>query len=69
MATPLARDNPDIVDQIPDPETVSRMLAESIRRADLLRSLLRVARRKAAYRSVSPRSVPGGVGRKGVDRG
>jgi hypothetical protein len=40
----------DLIDQIPDPETVRRWLAESIRRCDLLRSLLRVAIRKAAYR-------------------
>jgi hypothetical protein len=69
MTTPPARDNPDIVDQIPDPETVSRMLAESIRRADLLRSLLRVARRKAAHRSVNLLPVSAGVGGEGVDRG
>jgi hypothetical protein len=40
----------DLLDQIPDPDTVRGWLAESIRRCDLLRSLLRVAIRKAAYR-------------------
>jgi hypothetical protein len=42
--------NPDLLEQIPDPDTVRGWLAEAIRRADLLRSLLRVAQRKAAYR-------------------
>jgi hypothetical protein len=41
---------PDLLEQIPDPDTVRGWLAESIRHADLLRSLLRVALRKAAYR-------------------
>jgi hypothetical protein len=40
---------PDLIEQIPDPDTVRDWLAESIRRSDLLRSLLRVAIRKAAY--------------------
>jgi hypothetical protein len=40
---------PDLLDQIPDPETVRRMLAESVKRSDLLRSVLRLAIRKAAY--------------------
>lgn len=39
----------DLLEQIPDPDTVRGWLAESIRRSDLLRSLLRLARRKAAY--------------------
>jgi hypothetical protein len=41
---------PDLIEQIPDPDTVRGWLAASIRRCDLLRSLLRVAIRKAAYR-------------------
>ena len=45
MPTPL--DDP--VESIPPPETVRRMLSDSIRRADLLRALLRVARRKEAH--------------------
>jgi hypothetical protein len=40
---------PDLIEQIPDPETVRGWLAESIRRSTLLRSLLRVALRKAAF--------------------
>jgi hypothetical protein len=40
---------PDLLDQIPDPEIVRGWLAESVRRSDLLRSLLRVAIRKAAH--------------------
>ena len=39
----------DPVELIPDPETLGRQLAESVRRTDLLRALSRVARRKAAY--------------------
>jgi hypothetical protein len=44
-----ATDPPDLIEQIPDPETVRRWLAAAVRRSDLLRSLLRLARRKAAY--------------------
>ena len=40
----------DLIEQIPDPDTVRRWLADSIRRCDLLRSLLRLAVRKASYR-------------------
>jgi hypothetical protein len=40
---------PDLIEQIPDPETVRSWLADSIRRSELLRSLLRVAIRKAAF--------------------
>jgi hypothetical protein len=43
------RSQPDLLEQIPDPATVQGWLADSIRRSDLLRSLLRLARRKAAY--------------------
>ena len=38
----------DLLDRIPDPETVRGMLAESVMRSDLLRSILRLAIRKAA---------------------
>jgi hypothetical protein len=38
---------------IPDPNTVRRWLAEAIREAALLRSLLRVAERKATFREQS----------------
>lgn len=40
---------PDPLETVPDPETVRLLLADAIRRRDLLRSLLRVAVRKAAY--------------------
>lgn len=38
-----------ILQGIPDPDTVRDWLAKSIREAALLRSLLRVAERKASY--------------------
>jgi hypothetical protein len=38
-----------ILQTIPDPDTVRAWLAECIREAALLRSLLRVAERKASY--------------------
>jgi hypothetical protein len=50
---------PDLLEQIPDPDTVRGWLSDAVRRADLLRSLLRVAQRKAAYRRPAVR-------RKGV---
>jgi hypothetical protein len=45
---------PDLIEQIPDPETVRSWLADSIRRSELLRSLLRVAIRKAAFEPPAP---------------
>jgi hypothetical protein len=39
----------DLIELLPDPETLRRQLSESVKRTDLLRSLLRVARRKASY--------------------
>jgi hypothetical protein len=39
----------DLIEQIPEPNTVRGWLVDSIRRTDLLRSLLRLAVRKAAY--------------------
>jgi hypothetical protein len=39
----------DIIDEIPDPEVIRDQIREHVRRADLLRALLRVAiRRKEA---------------------
>jgi hypothetical protein len=38
-----------LIESIPDPDTLRNWLAESIRQAALLRSLLRVAERKAQY--------------------
>jgi hypothetical protein len=58
---------PDPLDAVPDPETVRVMLAEANRRRDLLRSLLRVAVRKANYPPPSPRPESSAdEGRKGV---
>jgi hypothetical protein len=45
----------DPLESVPDPESVRVLLAEAIRRRDLLRSLLRVAVRKAAYPPPAPR--------------
>ena len=38
-----------LIEEIPDPETVRLLLADAIRSKELLRSLLRVAQRKANY--------------------
>jgi hypothetical protein len=48
---------PDLIELIPNPDTVRQWLAESIRKSDLLRSLLRLARRKAAYQR-NPAEAP-----------
>jgi hypothetical protein len=52
--TPLtgthAPPGPELIDYIPDPDTVRGWLADSVRRTDLLRSLLRLARRKESYK-------------------
>jgi hypothetical protein len=50
VATTPPQDVDRILRSIPDPDTVRRWLAEAIRDAALLRSLLRVAERKANYR-------------------
>ena len=47
----------DPIEGIPDPETVCRMLADAVRRSDLLRQLLRLARRKASYPSSGHASI------------
>jgi len=57
---------PDPVDQIPPPDTVRELLADSIRRSDLLRSLLRVSRRKAAY---TTKATPADLITEAVRRG
>jgi hypothetical protein len=44
-----APDARDVIEDIPDPATLGQMLAESVRRVELLRHLLRVSRRKAAF--------------------
>jgi hypothetical protein len=53
LVDPQTDSCPDLIEQIPDPEAVRGWLAESIRRCDLLRSLLRLATRKAAYRNTA----------------
>jgi hypothetical protein len=61
---------PDPLEAIPDPETVRVMLADAIRRRDLLRSLLRVAVRKASYPRPARRPARPAIDEpKGVTRG
>ena len=48
----------DPVESIPPPEDVRRLLAEAIRRSDLLRALLRLSHRKAAYCPAKPSGSP-----------
>jgi hypothetical protein len=48
----------DLIEKIPDPDIVRSWLADSVRRCDLLRSLLRVAIRKASYRHHASREKP-----------
>lgn len=45
----LTSSMPDPLDSVPDPESVRLMLADATRKRELLRSLLRVAIRKANY--------------------
>jgi hypothetical protein len=40
---------PDLIALLPSPDALQAELAEALMRADLLRALLRVARRKATY--------------------
>jgi len=63
------RTPPDPLEAVPDPEAVRVMLAETTRRRDLLRSLLRVAVRKANYPVPGSRSTQPAVERKGVSNG
>ena len=42
-------DVPDPIEAVPDPDTVRVLLADASRRRELLKSLLRVAQRKANY--------------------
>ena len=60
---------PDPIDHIPDPDTVRRMIADAVQRSDLLRSLLRVARRKAAYERPSDTATLTATPRQGVAGG
>ena len=60
----------DVIEEIPDPETVRLLLAETIRRRELLKSLLRVAQRKANYPPPKRRLVQSdALGDTGVARG
>jgi hypothetical protein len=54
MANIQLKSHPDLLEQIPDPDLVRAWLAESNRRSELLRSLLRVAIRKAAFDRATP---------------
>jgi hypothetical protein len=44
-----------LIEKIPDPQTVRDWLAKAIRQAAILRSLLRVAERKATHQSRAAR--------------
>jgi hypothetical protein len=59
----------DPTDGIPDPDVVRQHLADSVRRCDLLRGLLRVALRKAAYRQPDDAAADSPQGGKAVRRG
>jgi hypothetical protein len=54
MAELRSPDQPDLIEPIPDPDTVRSWLADSIRRSELLRSLRCVAIRKAAFERTTP---------------
>ena len=61
---------PDPIEAVPDPDTVRFMLADASRRRELLKSLLRVAIRKANYKPpVHRRSQSDVPGETGVTRG
>jgi hypothetical protein len=54
----------DPIDSIPDPDTVRRMIADNVRRTELLRQLLRLStRRETLLRGERPRA-----GRKAVTK-
>jgi hypothetical protein len=55
---------PDLLELIPEPDIVRSWLAEAVRRSQLLRSLLRVAVRKAAF-SVHAEPSPKGDADRG----
>ena len=54
---PNAQPPPDYVEAIPEPGALRDGIADAIRRADLLRSLLRVAIRKQAYDRRKPQAT------------
>ena len=47
MANSHSQPQPDLIELIPDPDTVRTWLADSLRRAELMRCLLRISIRKA----------------------
>lgn len=51
-------DAAEVLRRIPDPETVRDWLAEAVRRAELLRRLIRVAERKARFIASERKGVP-----------
>ena len=51
----------DIIDQIPDPDTLRGQLAESVRRTELLRSLLKLSIRKSTYNRTADGCRKGGA--------
>ena len=48
----------DPVDSLPPPEIITRLLGESRRRSELLKSLLRIAKRKAHLQARSSATPP-----------
>lgn len=62
-------DPADPLDAVPDPDTVRRMLADAVRRRDLLRSLLRVAVRRANYPPAAGSRPTPPADRQAVGRG
>lgn len=47
---------PDVVEEVPPVEVVRQWIRDAIRRKELLRALLRLAERKAAYDNDKPTS-------------
>lgn len=61
---------PDPIEAVPDPDTVRFLLADASRRRELLKSLLRVAQRKANYPPPKRRLIQSdALGETGVARG
>lgn len=48
----------DPVDSLPPPEIITRLLGESRRRSEVLKSLLRIAKRKAHLQTRSSAALP-----------
>lgn len=43
--------NSDPIESIPDPTTIRQMIADNVRRSEMLRALLRISTRKASLSS------------------